>query len=38
MRTTIDPPSYDLGPKVDLSNVGEVLERLDAEDPALGGG
>ncbi len=28
----IDPPSYDMSAKVDLANVGEVLELLDEED------
>jgi Arc/MetJ family transcription regulator len=31
-RQPIDPPSYNMGAKVDLSNIGEVLEMLDAED------
>ncbi len=32
-RTPIDTPSYDMGrAKLDLSNIGEVLETLDAED------
>jgi hypothetical protein len=28
-RGPIDPPTYDMGLKVDVSNVGEVLELLD---------
>lgn len=35
-RAPIDPPSYDMGLKVDVSNVGEVLELLDADDPIVG--
>jgi len=31
-RAPVDPPSYDMGAKVDISNIGEVLEMLDAED------
>lgn len=31
-RSPVDPPSYNMGAKVDLSNIGEVLETLDAED------
>jgi ribbon-helix-helix CopG family protein len=28
----VDPPSYDMGAKVDLSNIGEVLELMDEEE------
>lgn len=28
----IDPPSYNMGAKVDLANIGEVLELLDEEE------
>lgn len=28
----IDPPSYDMGLRVDVSNVGEVIELLESED------
>ncbi len=31
-RAPIDPPSFDMRAKLDLSNIGEVLEVLDAED------
>jgi hypothetical protein len=30
-RRPIDPPSYDMGLKVDVTNIGEVLELLDSE-------
>lgn len=31
-RAPIDPPSYEMGPaRIDYSNIGEVLELLDAE-------
>ena len=36
-RPPIDPPSYDMGLKVDVSNIGEVIELLESEDdPAPG--
>lgn len=31
-RAPIDPPAYDMGLKVDVANVGEVLELLDEAD------
>ncbi len=31
-RAPIDPPSFNMSAKVDLSNIGEVLELLDEED------
>ncbi|HEX3737291.1 MAG TPA: hypothetical protein VHV53_07080 [Solirubrobacterales bacterium] len=38
-RPPIDPPAYEMGPpRIDYSNIGEVLELLDAEDGrGLGG-
>jgi hypothetical protein len=31
-RPHVDPPSYNMSAKVDLANIGEVLELLDEED------
>lgn len=31
-RAPVDPPSYNMSAKVDLANIGEVLELLDEED------
>lgn len=38
-RQPVDPPSYEMGPaRIDYSNIGEVLELLDAEESwSLGG-
>jgi len=38
-RRPVDPPSYEMGPaRIDYSNIGEVLDLLDAEEGwGLGG-
>jgi len=37
LRPSVDPPSYDMSIRINVSNIGEVIELLESEnDPSPG--